>query len=833
VIGIVIVSHSAKLAEGVLELAREMAGADVKLVAAGGMALPGRPLGTDPVLVAQAMEQVYSPEGVLVLMDLGSAVLSAEMALELVAPEHRGQIRLCEAPLVEGALSAAVQARLGGTLEQALAEARGALAAKAEHLQAEAAAPCGLGEVDTGAKVLRLMVANRLGLHARPAARMVLTAGRFREARLWVRNLSSGRGPVPATSINGIATLGLGCGQTMEISASGAQAEAALAALQALAEDRFGEAEGAPGVVAGPPEPGPWAPPAPPGASGLAGLIAARGLALGPARKPQCRVPSIPQHRIEDPQAEWATLLAALDRTRAQIQASRAQVARRAGPMAAAIFEAHLLFLDDGALREPARRLIFEQKHNAADAWQRATEAIAGQYSSLADPYLRGRAADVIAVGRQVIGHLLGAAAGLAPLAEPGILIARDLTPADTADLDPATVLAICTALGGPSSHSAILARSLGIPALVGLGEGLLGIPEGTPLIVDAEQGRLLVEPVPETVAAFLRRREERGAAAARARLQRQAPALTLDGRRMAIGANIGCLADAHAAVAAGAEGVGLLRTEFLFLNRATAPDEEEQYESLCAIARVMDGRPVIVRTLDAGGDKPLKYLDCGQEANPFLGWRAIRLCLAQPDFFKVQLRAIVRAAAQFPVRVMFPMIATLAELRAAKALLAQARDEVARRGAPVPDRLETGIMVEIPAAAVRAGQFAPEVDFFSIGSNDLTQYAMAAERGNPRVASLADPLHPAVLDLVRTVADAAHAHGKWVGLCGELGGDPQALPLLVGLGLDELSMAAPAIAEIKQGIRRLDYPAARALALRALGLDSAEAVRAAMGQGV
>ena len=306
-------------------------------------------------------------------------------------------------------------------------------------------------------------------------------------------------------------------------------------------------------------------------------------------------------------------------------------------------------------------------------------------------------------------------------------------------------------------------------------------------------------------------------------------PAVTRDGRRIELVANIGSVADARAAVGAGAEGVGLFRTEFLFLDRRTAPDEGEQYAAYRAVAEALGKRPLIVRTLDVGGDKPLPYLPMEPESNPFLGLRAIRLCLAQPGFFQIQLRAIIRVAAEFPVKIMFPMIATLGELRAARDLLEEARRQVEHHGERLQDKIETGIMVEIPAAALRSEQFAPEVDFFSIGTNDLTQYTLAAERGNAHVAALTDGLQPAVLVLIRQVVQAAHARGKWVGVCGELAGDPLAVPLLVGLGVDELSMSPPAIPRAKQIIRALDYSFVQTVAQRALELETPEEVREAL----
>jgi len=839
-VSLVIVSHSAKLAEGVAELARGMAGPEVRLAATGGMDLPDHPLGTDAELILRAIQQVYSDEGVVVLMDLGSAVLSTEMALEMLAPGQREHVFLSEAPLVEGAVAAAVQARLGSPAAQVLAEARGALAAKGIQPQAlPGEAPAGTepatapSEPERGQAQLELTVANRLGLHARPAARFVQTASRFSQAEIQVWNLSTGRGPVNAKSINGVATLGVRQGHTIRIGTAGAEAWPALAALRALAEQNFGDPPDAPEPAAVSTEtPAPQPPNANGGQPYWQGLPASPGIAMGPARLFRAAVPEVPTHAAADPRAEWQQLTEAIAKTLAEITATRDSVARRAGADAAAIFEAHALFLSDEALLEPARRLIFESRLNAAAAWQQAIRAMSAEYAALEDPYQRARAADVDDVGRQVLLNLLGATSAAPPRtagwSDSGVLIAMDLAPADTAQLDAQHVAGIAAALGGPTSHSAILARTLGIPAVVGLGEALLTVAEGTPLLLDGGAGRIWANPTAELVAEYTRRAAAERAAQARAQAASAELAVTRDGHRVEVAANIGTPADARQAVELGAEAVGLFRTEFLFLDRRTAPDEEEQYAAYRAAAETLGQRPLVIRTLDVGGDKPLPYVDMEPEANPFLGWRAIRLCLARPDFFKVQLRAIVRAAAGHPVRVMFPMIAVLSEFRAARDLLLEARAEVAARGQPVPERIETGIMVEIPAAALRAQQFAPEVDFFSVGTNDLTQYTLAAERGNRHVAALADAMQPAVLQLIGQTVAAAHAHGKWVGVCGELAGDAGAVPMLVGLGVDELSMNAPAIPRAKEIVRTLDYPSARLQAEAALRLETPDAVRAA-----
>jgi len=819
-IGIVVVSHSAKLAEGVAELGREMGGAEVRIEAAGGLNLPGQPHGTDPLLILEAIEKAYADEGVLILMDLGSALLSAEMAVEMLPDEKRAHVALCAAPLVEGAVSAAVQARIGSPLAVVAAEARGALAAKAGHLGEPAQATPDAGVAAPGEKAsLRLTVNNPLGLHARPAARLVKIAGRFAQTDIRVSNLSGGRGPVSARSINAVTTLGVSHGHELLVSAEGPDAQAALAAIQALADDNFGDsvalerAAAAGRAVAG---------------ASLQGLPAAGGIAIGPAQVFRPALPAIPTSLAGDAQGEWARLEEAIARTRAQIEADRVTAGRSAA-LAAEIFEAHLLYLNDEALLQVARAAIFERKLNAAAAYQQAVETVAGEYAGLSDAYLQARAKDVRDVGRQVLANLLHLEPSSPRVCAAGILIAADLTPAETAHLDPALVLGICTAWGGATSHTAILARSMGIPAVMGLGDEILSVADGTTLVVDGGRGAVWVEPGREVIDEYTRQAALAGVSRAEALGGSRLPAVTRDGRRVEVAANIGSVEGARAAVSSGAEGVGLFRTEFLFLQRQSAPGEEEQYQVYREAAGALAGRPLVIRTLDAGGDKFLPYLNVTAEANPYLGLRAVRLCLARPEVFLPQLRAIVRAAAEFPVRVMFPMVASVAEWRAARACVQQALHEVRAGGYAAPDRIETGIMVEIPAAALCAAQFAGEVDFFSIGTNDLTQYTLAAERGNPSVAALADPFHPAVLELIRRVVVAAHERGKWVGVCGEMAGDPQAIPLLVGLGVDELSMNAPVIAQAKQIIRSLDYGHVSVQALAALLEEAPGAVRERM----
>jgi phosphocarrier protein FPr len=818
-ISLVIVSHSARLADGVAELAREMAGSDVQIATAGGLDMPDRPLGTDAALVMRAIEAVYSEEGVLVLADMGSALLSAEFAIDMLDSAQQTHILLCDAPLVEGAVAAAVQARIGGTLDQAAQEARSSLTAKQAHLSTRTVETTTRVQPTAGQK-LTLTVGNRLGLHARPAARLVQTIG-VHASHVTITNLSTGQGPVNAKSINGIATLGVRQGHQVEFTINGPDAAQVLAAIRTLADQNFGDP---PDAATVPNASETVQPDVEPGL--LRGIGASGGIAIGTAFLANRATVDIDTTPIDDPMVAWKSLSEAIERVRIQIRDTLARVTQGMGHDTAAIFEAHLLYLEDEALLEPAHHAIFEDHLNPGAAWQNAVNALIAQYTALDDPYLRARAADLRDVGDQVLVALTGKSSPPITLTQPGILVIDDLTPADTAHLDSTRVLGIVCVQGSATSHSAILARALGIPAVVGLGGRAAQIGSGRLLILDGNAGTLRIDPDAATLTEFTAQRDRQRANAERALVEATQPAVTQDGRRVEIAANIGSVKDAQQAVDSGAEAVGLFRTEFLFLDRQVAPTEEEQLAAYRAAGRVMDGRPMIIRTLDVGGDKPLPYIDQGREPNPFLGWRAIRLCLSQPELFKTQLRAIVRTAAEFPIRVMFPMIAIPDELRSAKALLAAARAEVIARGQPALDRIETGIMIEIPAAAITVELFASEVDFFSIGTNDLTQYTLAAERGNPRVAYLADALQPAVVRLIGQVVETAHRYGKWVGVCGELAGDASATALLVGLGIDELSMNAPAIPQIKQIVRGLSYTDAARIAAGAKDAPTADAVR-------
>ncbi len=560
----------------------------------------------------------------------------------------------------------------------------------------------------------------------------------------------------------------------------------------------------------------------------LQGIAASPGIAIGKVFILHNELPPLPRTTIADSavDTELARLKQALAETRSQIATLREAAARNMGEDKAQIFSAHLLLSEDPELVGAMESAIREHKQNAESAVQDAIDMFASVFDAMEDEYMRERASDVRDIGTRVLKNLLGVnSLSLADIHEEVVLFARDLTPSDTAQLN-RHVLGFAAEIGGRTSHSAIMARSLELPAVVGAGSLLAQASDGEIAIVDGLSGEVIISPDDETLRAYTARRDTYLTERAALRSLVTAESVTSDGRKIELAANIGSPKDARRAVENGADGIGLYRTEFLYMDRNDLPSEEEQFETYRAVAEAMQGRPVIVRTLDIGGDKELPYLALPKETNPFLGYRAIRLCLDRTDMFKEQLRAILRASAYGKLLIMYPMISSLTELRAANQLLAEVRDELAQANIPFDPQIQVGIMVEIPSAAVLADLFAKEVDFFSIGTNDLVQYTLAVDRMNEKIAPLYQPFHPAILRLIKQVADAAQAHGKWVGMCGEMAGDPLALPLLVGLGLTELSMSASSILKARQTLHRLRYDEAKEWAEQALRLSTAEDIR-------
>ena len=487
------------------------------------------------------------------------------------------------------------------------------------------------------------------------------------------------------------------------------------------------------------------------------------------------------------------------------------------------------MMLDDPAFVPEIKDTIRQELIKAEHALFKVVERYVQTFNAIEDEYLKGRAADLKDIGERLAGNLLGMAGNtLEDLPEDAVILAVDLAPSDTARLDKSRCRAFVTEMGSRTSHTAIMARSMEIPAVVGIA-GITGKAEdGDKIIVDGDAGLVWLNPDPATLKLYRRKQHEYRQLRQELQGLKDLPAETsCGGRRVELSANIGTPEDCTAALANGADGVGLFRTEFLYIDRDHLPGEEEQLKAYTAAAMAMAPRPVIIRTLDIGGDKRLPYLHLPEEMNPFLGVRGIRLCLERPDIFKTQLRAILRAGISGNVRIMYPMIADVSEIRAANALLAEAKRELADEGISCADQLPVGIMIETPAAALTADLLAKEVDFFSIGSNDLIQYTMAADRMNERLYRLHELLHPAVLKLIKHIIDAAHRAGKWVGMCGEMAGSEEAAPLLLGMGLDEFSMSAASIPRIKKIIRSLSYAQAADIAREALALPAADSIRA------
>ena len=669
-------------------------------------------------------------------------------------------------------------------------------------------------------KQIEVVIHNPTGLHARPAKVFVNTAKQY-EADIRVEH---GSKKANAKSLISMLTLGVESGSQIRILVDGADEEVAMKALETIVSNGLGEGdmleEESPQP---PPKPTNGQKPSPVeveiAANMLKGIPAAPGIAIGPIFLLQHEEIEIDE-TFQGASAEQERLQKAIERARAQLIALHKNMLKSTTASEAAIFEVHLEILDDPDLLDAVLGKI-NKRQSAAQAWRTTIDARAKAMAELNDPLLAGRSADIQDVGYRVLRLLMGADDQRVSLPDhPVILVATDLSPSDTAALDRNKVLGFVTAAGGPTAHSAIIARALSLPAVVSIGERVLELENLTTVILNGSNGTLTIEPDAAALGTAQATQQQLQEAKSAAEKSADQPAITKDGHRVEVVANIGGVADAEKATVSGAEGVGLLRTEFLFLERTAAPTEQEQFEVYRDIVQAMEGKPIIVRTLDIGGDKPLPYIDVAPEANPFLGERGIRLCLNRPELLRKQLRAILRAAEFGPLRIMFPMVADLSEWRAARDMVAEVQAEL---NAP---QVELGIMIEVPSAALMADAFAQEVDFFSIGTNDLTQYTLAMDRMHPSLAGKSDGLHPAVLRLIAGTVEAAHAAGKWVGVCGELGADPQAVPILLGMGVDELSVSVPAVASVKAQVRSLTLDEAKLQAQRALASGTAAEVR-------
>ena len=551
----------------------------------------------------------------------------------------------------------------------------------------------------------------------------------------------------------------------------------------------------------------------------LQGIAASDGIAIAKVytlTEPDLTVTKV---TVEDSEKEVSRLDDALAASIKDVELIKETALKNLGKEEAQVFDAHLMVLSDPELIGQVKDSITSNKVNAESALKEVTDMFISIFAGMEDnPYMQERAADIRDVSKRILAHLLGVKIpSPATIKDEVIIVAADLTPSDTAQLNRQYVKAFVTDIGGRTSHSAIMARSLEIPAIVGTKEVTSTAKDGDIIIVDGLTGDVFLNPSEEVIAEYRAKAEAFAAQQAEWEKLKDSKTYTKDGHQVELAANIGTPKDLEGVVNNGAEGVGLYRTEFLYMDSHEMPTEEDQFEAYKAVLEGMNGKPVVVRTMDIGGDKELPYLPLPHEMNPFLGYRAIRISLHEPEMFRTQLRALLRASVYGKLRIMFPMIATLNDFRGAKALLEEEKAKLIAEGVAVSDDIQVGIMIEIPAAAVLAHQFAKEVDFFSIGTNDLIQYTMAADRMNERVSYLYQPYNPSILTLIKHVIDSAHKEGKWAGMCGEMAGDQTAVPLLVGLGLDEFSMSASSVLKTRSLISKLTLSDMQALADKAI----------------
>lgn len=557
------------------------------------------------------------------------------------------------------------------------------------------------------------------------------------------------------------------------------------------------------------------------------GISASPGVAIGKALVYKVEALNIIKSSILNIDDELERLERSFEVSKFQLEEIKAETEKKLGTDAAAIFEAHIMILEDQEFILQIRNKIIEEKVCASYAANEAIKAYASIFEAMEDEYLKERAADIRDIGTRLLKNLMGIEIiNLSNLSEESILVAADLAPSDIATMNVEKVLGIITEIGGSTSHTAIMARTLGIPAIVGLKSIVKEVNDGDVIVFDGEEGIVYINPDNKTLDIYHSKESAYKLRRSELIILKNQPTISKDNRRVELACNIGVPKDVEAVLENGGEGIGLYRTEFLYMNRNSMPSEDEQYEAYKEVLEKMEGKPVIIRTLDIGGDKELSYLNLPKEMNPFLGYRAIRICLDQPQIFKTQLRALLRASVYGNLKLMYPMISSVEEVRAANDILNQVKRELDDEFIQYSKEIEVGIMIEIPAAAVIGDLLIKEVDFFSIGTNDLIQYSIAVDRTNEKISYLYEPFHPAILRLIKMVIDFAHKDGKWVGMCGEMAGDLKVIPILLGLGLDEFSMSASSILPARKLIAELSYCEMKQIAEKALMLPTSRDVK-------
>lgn len=798
-VGIVIVSHSKMLAEGVKELADQMSQNKVAILTAGGLDDEFSPIGTDPFKIKDAVEKLTECDGILVLMDIGSAVMNAELALDLIDEDLKNKILLCEAPLVEGAIAAAAQAMTGADIKAIANEARNGLIGKQSLLT-----PINYNtqkvdmEQDDFDKEIKITVPNQLGLHARPSVKLVELVNKFNLTAV----VSTNNKPfVDASSISQISTLGAKKDDILIFKVKGNQVNDLEIALNTFVKENFGDPINT-NTAKIKKEPVNKIIPS----DELCGLGVSKGIAIGKAKLLKNVLVEVKKETVDDTLLEISKLKNSIAIVLNNYKEIQQKTLKLYGKDDAEIFDFHIFMLNDVKIIQQAEQIINNESVSAAYAWYTVYTSLEKKYLNMDDAYLKERASDVVELRTKVINEIQNNLNNDIILTEPAILIVDEIGPAQTLSLDTDKVLGIISMHGGETSHATILARSLGIPAITSVGKAINAIKENEVLAMNGSTGSIVLESeYPEEIKSLILEKEKEDKLLKERFAKAKLPAVSVDGVEFKILANVSSPKEAKLAFDNGAEGIGLYRTEFLFMNRDSAPTEEEQYTIYKQLCENMEGLPITIRTLDIGGDKQIPYLGISKENNPFLGLRGIRYCLQNIALFKTQLRALCRISADYQIKIMYPMVGVVEEVLSANKILREVQNELKNEQIPYNKNMQIGIMIEVPSVLFLIPQLAKEIDFLSIGTNDLTQYLLALDRENTNVSKYFSALHPSVLTAVQHIIKLANENNLDVSLCGELARNQKATKLLSGIGLRNFSMSSPAIPSIKEIVRNLN----------------------------
>jgi len=798
-VGIVIVSHSKTLAAGVKELADQMSQNKVGIIAVGGLDDLANPIGTDPFQIKTAIEKLEKCDGILVLMDIGSAVMNAELALDLIDEGLKNKTFLCEAPLVEGAVTAAAQAMVGASLEQVVNEARNSLIGKEILLAPIFTKHNEHAELHKLEKEFNITVPNELGLHARPSVKLVAMVNSF---KVKVMVSTNGKPFIAANSISQIGTLGAKKGDVLHFKYFGEESDEFEKALKQFAQDNFGDPLKSMTVTSSKDSTRKNTH----ANDIIKGMGVSKGIAIGQAKLLKNMSITVEKKQIDNTETEIMKLTSAIQNVLHDIVALQQKTMALSGQENADIFDFHISILKDSVTVGKAQKFIQNENYSADFAWFMVFNELEKRYLNMDSEYLRARSSDIAELRSKVINEISGNLEKTIVLTQPAILIVDEIGPAQTLGLDTDKVLGIISMSGGETSHATILARSLGIPAITSVGKSLHDINEADIIAMNGTTGDIFLEKKqPEKISELTAQKKIENALLEKRSAKAKEPAISNDGVQFKIMANISSPKEAKMAFDNGAEGVGLYRTEFLYMNRTVPPTEDEQYQIYLQACANMKGLPITIRTLDIGGDKQIPYMGIGDEENPFLGLRGIRFCLKNVEIFKTQLRALCRVSAEYQIRIMYPMVGVLEEIRAANKILKEVQESLEEENILFDSNMQVGIMVEVPSVIFLIPQLASEINFLSIGTNDLTQYLLALDRENTNVSKYFSALHPSVLCAIQKIIELADNEQIDVSLCGEIARDAKATDLLSQLGLRKFSMSSPAIPNIKEVVRSMN----------------------------